>query len=166
MQVIVAVRYTLQSKLTSAVINCTVDTYYDRRHALICHVYLSQLLYIPQKLKSLKVMTEAKWRLWGFMMNFLCFCHMVYIFAPFSNPYLKPDFLLLLTVSYNDLNYKEAGRCVCKCVSRERVMVLKCHTRSLTISWLLLCLYIHGSHPEGIINVTGTYQQDRKEIGG
>lgn len=50
-------------------------------------------------------------------------------FCPFyySNPYLKPDFLLLLTVT---------GVCACArvCVLREQVMVLKCHTRSLTIS--------------------------------
>lgn len=57
-------------------------------------------------------------------------------FCPFyySNPYLKPDFLLLLTVTCNDLNYKEGGGGVCVCVLREQVMVLKCHTRSLTIS--------------------------------
>lgn len=92
-------------------------------------------------------------------------------FCPFyySNPYLKPDFLLLLTVTCNDQNYKEGGGvCACArvCVLSEQVMVLKCHTRSLTISWLLLYLYIHGSHPEGIINLKGTYQQDRKEMGG
>lgn len=44
-------------------------------------------------------------------------------FCPFyySNPYLKPDFLLLLTVTCNDQNYKEGGGvCACACVCVER----------------------------------------------